>query len=309
MLDNLRKFQEATDDFFDTRIFFNKELSLYKFQGIWISSGFEKYIETKISSIKDLLFIQLKHDLNNKSFLLKLQKELRETHQFLYDIYYDEFDDLAKSYLKIHTTHSKPDESITDLYTYDFFVNIATDKKALKKFKQQKIKFPELFKTLLDLFIGKNEVDYPSSIQFENAKLLTCIYCYRTVLFDFLSEIDYYVENFDFINFSLIDTIDNQKNAETVKCKMNLSKIELARFFKFLMIEKYLYFDVNDSSKNKIMLERFIENNFTYKMQDGKQGEIKNLKREFAESHLEIKNNYNELLDELIGILESKRKS
>jgi len=309
MLDNLRKFQEATDDFFDTRIFFNKELCQYKFQGIWVSSGFEKDIETKISCIKDLLFNQLKHGLNNKSFLLELQRELRETHHFLYNIYYDEFDDLTKSNLSIHTTHSEPDELITDLYTYDFFVKIATDEKALEEIKQQEIIFPDLFKTLLDLFIGKNKVDYPSRIQFENAKLLSCIYFYRTVLFDFLSQIDYYVENFDFINFSLIDTIDNQKNAETVKCKINLSKIELARFFKFLMIEKYLYFDVNDSSKNKIMLERFIENNFTYKMQDGKQAEIKNLKREFAESHLEIKNNYNELLDELIGILESKRKS
>ena len=187
MLDNLRKSQEATEDFFDTRIFFNKELSQYKFQGIWVSSGFEKDIEIKISSIKDLLFYQLKYGLNNKSFLLELQRGLRETHHFLYNIYYDEFDDLAKSNLNIHTTHSEPDELFTDLYTYDFFVKIATDEKALEEFKQQEIEFPNLYKTLSDLFFAKNEEEYPSRIQFENAKLLSCIYCYRTVVFDLLS--------------------------------------------------------------------------------------------------------------------------
>ena len=309
MLDNLRKFQEASEDFFDTRIFFNKELCQYKFQGIWVSSGFEKDIETKISSIKDLLFNQLKYGLNNKSFLLELQRELRETHHFLYNIYYDEFDDLAKSNLNIHTTHSEPDELITDLYTYDFFVKIATDEKALEEFKQQEIEFPNLYKTLSDLFFAKNEEEYPSRIQFENAKLLSCIYCYRTVVFDLLSDVDYYVQDFDKIDFSLIDTINNQKNVEKIKCNINVSKIELARFFKFLMIEKYLYFDLHNDSKNKIMLEHFIENNFTYKMQDGSQGEIKTLKREFSESHLEIKKDYNELIDELIGILESKRRN
>lgn len=308
MIDNLKNFQEATNDLFDTRIFFNNELTHYKFQGIWVSSGFKKAIEIKFSSIKDLLFSQLKYGLNNKSFLLELQKELREIHQFLYDIYYDEFDDLAKSNLKIHATYTEPEESITDIYTYDFFIKIATDNSAIEEFTQQEIEFPELFKTLSDLFMGKNEVDYPSRIVFENAKLLTCVNCYSTFLFDFLSQIDYYIDNFNFINFSLIDTIANQKKSESDKCNLNVSKIELARFFKFLMIEKYLYFDLNNSSKNKIMLERFIENNFTYKMQDGKQGEIKNLKREFSENHLEIKDNYNELLDELIQILESKRK-
>ncbi|UPT71028.1 MAG: hypothetical protein M0D53_01020 [Flavobacterium sp. JAD_PAG50586_2] len=319
MVNYLREFQEALEDFLDLTVFFNENEIRYKFQGFWTSSHFEKDIQDKAKKLENLLFRQLQNGLNNKTLLLEVKTKMRDAYNFLYDVYYDDFDNLTKSNLIARYSSASP-ESSSDPYTYEFFEHLISNDKARKELQKGNIEFTMLFDSLLKLFESFERNDKtPSRLQFENAKLLDCIYCYREILFDLLDTVEHYFYNIDKVDFSKIDIVNFSENdiidfddadpiIEKVKCKINLSKIEVARFFKFLMIEKYLYFDLSDRSKNKMQLQDFIESNFSYQLPNKKQGAIKNIKREFAETHIEIKENYNRLIDDLIKILETKRK-
>ena len=304
----LKDFEEAFDDFLGTTVYFNESKICYKFQGVWTSNMYNTIFEEKANRLMLLLRIQLKNGLNNKSFLTEIQRKLRDTSNFLYDIYYDDFDNLEKSNLKIKRIFEEPESSDDNVFNYDFY-----EKKLYIDIKEKssKNKENEISNSLIDFFenyqIKNNSA--PSKLQFENYKLLDCIYYYQEIVFETLTEVDYYLINFDVIDFTKIDIEEHQPIVSAIeKCKINLSKIEVARFFKFLMVEQIIYFDLIDGKKNKIKLQNFIQDHFTYKSLNTKQENITNLQREFAETHIEIKEDYNKLIDELIAILNSKRK-
>jgi hypothetical protein len=309
MTNYLREFQEALEDFLDLTVYFNENEMQYKFQGIWTSSHFEKDIQEKAKKLEYLLSRQLKYGRDNKALLSEIQEKMKETYNFLLDVYYTDFDNLAKSNLKIRYSSELPAYISADLYTYEFFENSISNEKVREKFLKGNIQFTALLESLLKLFERFQRDDKsPNRQQFENLKLLECIYCYREILDDFLDTVEHFISGFDKIDFSKIETTEFQLDVETIKCNLNLSKRNTAKLFKFFMVENYLYFDLQDERKNKRQLEEFIQNNFTYRALNKKQENIVHIDKEFSEFRLDIKEYYNNLIDELIGILESKRK-
>ena len=117
MTNYLKEFEDALDDFLDLTVYFNENEIRYKFQGFWTSSNFEKDIQEKSGKLKYLLSRQLKNGLDNKSLLSDVQLQIREVYNFLYDIYYDEFDNLTKSNLKIRYSSSLPENVFNDIFS------------------------------------------------------------------------------------------------------------------------------------------------------------------------------------------------
>ncbi|WP_343697176.1 hypothetical protein [Flavobacterium sp.] len=68
------------------------------------------------------------------------------------------------------------------------------------------------------------------------------------------------------------------------RCKSSFTKIEFANLFYILMDEGFLFFERLDKKNNRIEFQKFLENNFTYFGKNGRQCEIKNISKEFAES-------------------------
>jgi hypothetical protein len=69
-----------------------------------------------------------------------------------------------------------------------------------------------------------------------------------------------------------------------VRCKSSFTKIEFANLFYILMDEGFLFFEKLDKKNNRIEFQKFLECNFTYSGKNGRQCEIKNISKEFAES-------------------------
>nr|WP_294787273.1 hypothetical protein [uncultured Flavobacterium sp.] len=112
------------------------------------------------------------------------------------------------------------------------------------------------------------------------------------------------IENLLLLN----DFQSNQSSSE--RCKSSYSKSELAILFYVLMDEGLLFFDPSDVKKNRISIQEFVSENFTYKNHEGVQKKITRISRQFSECKgYTYKEKQIKFLDDLIGILmERKRK-
>lgn len=112
------------------------------------------------------------------------------------------------------------------------------------------------------------------------------------------------IENLLLLN----DFQNNQSSSE--RCKSSYSKSELAILFYILMDEGILFFDPSDVKKNRISIQEFLSENFTYRDNEGLQKKITRISRQFSECKgYTYKEKQMKFLDGLIGILmERKRK-
>ena len=112
------------------------------------------------------------------------------------------------------------------------------------------------------------------------------------------------IENILLLN----DFQSNQSSSE--RCKTSYSKSELAILFYILMDEGILFFDPSDVKKNRISIQEFLSENFTYRDNEGVQKKITRISRQFSECKgYTYKDKQIKFLDDLIGILmERKRK-
>ncbi|MBW1654918.1 hypothetical protein [Flavobacterium quisquiliarum] len=112
------------------------------------------------------------------------------------------------------------------------------------------------------------------------------------------------IENLLLLN----DFQSNQSSSE--RCKSSYSKSELAILFYILMDEGLLFFDPSDVKKNRISIQEFVSENFTYKNNEGVQKKITRISRQFSECKgYTYKEKQMKFLNDLIGILmERKRK-
>ena len=310
MVNYLKEFEDGLEDFLDLTIYFNENEIRYRFQGLWTSSNFEKDINEKSKKLKQLFSRQLKKGLESKALLSEVKSKMREANNFLFDGYYEDYDNLSKSNFKIKKSASLPDGSFEDAFTYEFFETQPIVYTPTENLQYEENEFVMLFNSLLELFerCQMNGNDKPTKLQFENVKLLKCVYCYREILFDFISEIDYLLDNFNKIDFSEIELAELQPETITEKCNLNLSKIETAKLFSFLIFEKIMFIDSLDEKKNKIKIQNFIERHFNYRSLNSKQVAITKINREISEFQLHGKEAYNKVIDDFIKILESKKK-
>lgn len=73
------------------------------------------------------------------------------------------------------------------------------------------------------------------------------------------------------------------------------------------MSMEYLFMDKTNPKKNKILMEKFIEDNFTYKNLEDKQLDINYLKREFTELNWQHLDNQVNFIDDFIINLEKAK--
>lgn len=112
------------------------------------------------------------------------------------------------------------------------------------------------------------------------------------------------IENLLLLNESQINQLSSEK------CKSSYSKSELAILFYILMDERLLFFDPSDVKKNRISIQEFLSENFTYRDNEGVQKKITRISRQFSECKgYTYKEKQMKFLDDLIKMLmERKRK-
>ena len=82
-------------------------------------------------------------------------------------------------------------------------------------------------------------------------------------------------------NYKNID-FNRKNNSSGLKCNIDLSKIDVAMFFRFLSESGLFYIDKFDTLKNDINLIRFFEENFNFRDSDGKTKSITRLNSDIS---------------------------
>ncbi len=158
--------------------------------------------------------------------------------------------------------------------------------------------------------------NYEQSIFMEGVKLNYVLKLYYEYLIKIYRYFDNLLINFESINFSeyqfeyqLAKTgfIEEKKNMHLKRlCHVNLNKKDTAVLFMILMDEKIFEFDKNEM-KNKVAMQKFIENNFSYRGEKDSRTPIKNIKQSFSDIIIPKEVNQLEFIDELISILQLRK--
>lgn len=112
---------------------------------------------------------------------------------------------------------------------------------------------------------------------------------------------------------NLISVSDWENKTQSIssngKCKSCYNKIDFAQLFYILMDEGLLFFDAADEKSNRSKFQLFLENNFTYAGDDGRQSKIKSISRQFSECKgYTYKVKQIKFLDEFITVIQERKR-
>jgi hypothetical protein len=85
-------------------------------------------------------------------------------------------------------------------------------------------------------------------------------------------------------SFSYKSNYFSQNGSLHTKCSSHLNKSDLAQFFYILMDENILFFDDRNEKHNRSMMQKFLQENFTYRGDSGLQVSIETVSKQFSES-------------------------
>lgn len=103
--------------------------------------------------------------------------------------------------------------------------------------------------------------------------------------------------------------IQSQAFSCSNKCRSSYNKIELANLFYVLMDEGILYFDSNDTKKNRASFQKFMSENFTYNDNEGSQKIISTISRQFSECKgYTYKMKQIKFLDQFIVLMQERKR-
>lgn len=92
------------------------------------------------------------------------------------------------------------------------------------------------------------------------------------------------------------------------KCGSHYNKSDLAQLFYILMDENILFFDGINAKCNRAMMQKFVQENFTYKGDSGFQVNIDTISKQFSESKgFTYKEKQLKFLDKIILQFEKRR--
>lgn len=158
--------------------------------------------------------------------------------------------------------------------------------------------------------------NYSESISVENVKLHYILIEHYQWVLKMVCYLDSLLLNFESINFSEYqfeyqlakNGFKELMNSSPVRqsCHLNLTKKESAALFITLLAEGIIEFDKNPK-KNKVAMEKFVENNFTYKGENDKRCVIKNMKQEYSDLTFPNEKLQIPLIEKLIEILEVRK--
>ncbi|MES2545649.1 MAG: hypothetical protein V4548_12240 [Bacteroidota bacterium] len=273
---------------------FNEEQKQYLLNEKWTSEIDETYFEDKIYKLKIQLQSHLKIGNNNKQFLNELLENLwNEYERYNYKSYKLTFIGLIKAKIKIDSNNER--KPAAERYNHDFIKNFQYD-----------IDIEDSDYVYHFQRYSAETKNYEDILDFEKVKLLYSIDLFVKSLSDFYSFVYSLEMNLDFIDFDklMAEPYTFSDKTQKIKCHINLKKIELAQLFTMLMSMEYLFMDKTNPNKNKILMEKFIEDNFTYKNHEDKQLNINYLKREFTELNWHHLDNQVNFIDGFILNLE-----
>ncbi|HRE78783.1 MAG TPA: hypothetical protein PLL09_13280 [Flavobacterium sp.] len=158
---------------------------------------------------------------------------------------------------------------------------------------------------------------YINPLDIEYVKLHYVITIYHSYLLKLFQYIDIIKVNIHAIKPSLFDfsvilakhgfseVVPDYNVKET--CHINLSKKDAGVLFLILMEEGIFKFNSHNKTKNKVAMEKFIENNFSYTGDGNTRRVIKNMKQVFSELVSPKMKAQLPLIDELISILQQRK--
>jgi hypothetical protein len=139
-----------------------------------------------------------------------------------------------------------------------------------------------LYDVLDDIY--RNFGGIKDATMLEEAKLLNALQLHYEALeamYHSLYKIEMNWEDVAIDNYKNID-FNRKNNSSGLKCNIDLSKIDVAMFFRFLSESGLFYIDKFDTLKNDINLIRFFEENFNFRDSDGKTKSITRLNSDIS---------------------------
>lgn len=297
--------QYQLNNFLKPRLTFNPTHQQYTFDDHWLINVSEDYFKKEALTIVRNINEHLKVGKDNKhflSYLLQITEKRFDWYQ-----HYD-FPDIRSFYKIAETIISK-----------DYTENLAPDveKYSQKDIIENIIDFSAEITYYADLRSYSKEFDnYSNTIDYERVKLHYVLELHYEYVQKIAAYIDSLLEDCERVYFSKFDfdTLPFIKelkdpivlNGILKKCKTSLTKVDVAHLFYFLVDEKMLVFDQNER-QNYILVKKFIEENFTYKDDDGDQKNIVNINKEFTKLGFSNKEPHRKFIDKLIATLEERR--
>lgn len=345
MVNILKAFNDELVDFLKLNIQFNRKYNKYVFKGNWTSEINEAYFDKRIEKLKTLLYDQLRVGKRNDLFLNQTLSLIRARFDFFHEYDYSDFSFLKESRTIIPKNHTSLDHPPKEKFNYDFFLNNPTDNyleseeyanldqentsKYLHlvevfhnndateiKFEEHKLmyciimfqeKVFELQNFIENLQEDHEMIDFGktdfnkevvNSNQLNNETILLSINNLEEKIGNNNKKLEKLMQN---------KKVTNQEASKKVKCKINLNKISVAEFVAFLIKDGTVFLDENNTKNNKVQMQNFFQDHFTYQALNKAQADITKLNREIADTHFEDKKKYNAYIDKLISILQSKK--
>lgn len=259
-------------------ISFNTEHNKYIFCGKWANEIDKDYFGEKIREIKQLFNGFLKVGKNHEEVLRDLLDLTgNKMHWFSEnEIYTVSFIENLKLKNKSINT-SPPEQKIT----HEFFMNYSEE--GYEEFAKQFLVLNDDTDYFYKLTRHAKEFNnYSNPIDFEKVQLMYCFDLFKDAVEEIQDYISTWEMNLPTTDLSKIEFEITDQTVNNLKCNTNLQKIELARLFLFLRESKILFFDEISSSRNALLMNQFIENNFNYCDKTGKSFEIKNMNKQFS---------------------------
>lgn len=291
--------------FLKHNISFNTEHNKYIFFDKWANEIDKSYFDEKISEIKQLLHNQLKYGLNNELVLDELVEMtgnkvnwFSETE--IYNVSY--VDSLAlknKSMDRI-----PPEQKIVS----EFFIDYTEEEMQEYENKFSMISEDENYFYTLTRY-AKELNNYQNPADLEKVQLMYCLELYKEAVYEIHQYIYQWQMNLPTTDLSKIDFEAHETIVNNLKCSSNWNKKDIARLFQLLSEVGIFYFDNSNSTKNGILMKKFIETNFTYySTKHGRQHQIESINKEFSNVTAPLyKQEQVKFLDNLIDTIKLNR--
>lgn len=195
---------------------------------------------------------------------------------------------------KINKTELLNTPYLEDVYTIDY-VRIFDF--------EHKYEEGNLFDVLDDIY--RNYGGFKDEAILEKGKLINALqlhYKALNTLYSSLYKIEMNYDEINLENFTSL-TFDRKNNSNSLKCNINLSKIETAVLFRFFNETKLFYIDEKNPIKNRTNLISFFEENFNYSNEEGEHLPITRLNNDLSKITL------NNRLDAQLNTLKSLQDS
>lgn len=296
-------------EFITPKLYFTCDYNQYLFNDSWLIEITEETFRKATFEILISLNKHLVSGQNTKTFLNELRNIISNEVNWYIDnnINSLKFVDNICAEISIieNSNKTKPDEE-----KYSLKDILADIDPVIKVILSENNYYKDLY------YFAESFNNYENPIDIEKVKLsyvLNNHYKYVTIIKDYIEDI---LENYDSIKFELYDfdellfkyqIMEYDSNFDTkLKCNINLKKIEIAYLFYLLIDEKFIVFDRNEK-QNKILLQQFIEQNFTYKDDDNKFKNIIKINKEFSKLLSAKRETQIDFIDFLISKLEKRK--